>query len=130
MNSQIVVRISSEVKDKFFDVAENNGTVAATLIRGWINEYIEEHSVVEKEDEVQIMSDAGRAMQKELGGFNKSRFYGSKLNNVLRKDPSKFIHEVTAMHTQHEVRIPTELLRVRENENLGYAYIIGLLSID
>lgn len=127
MDAQIVVRLPSDLKDKFFDIAEKKGVGASNVIREWISEYVKEY---DENDEVEIMVKAGKELQKKLGGFKKSQFHGGTLNRALKNNVDKFIHEVTALHAQYEIHIPTQLLNVRDNPNLGYAYVIGLLSVD
>lgn len=123
MDDQIIVRINKEVKKEFADLVKKNGTDSSTLIREFIEKYIEENRSMSKED-LDSMWDLGQTLQKAIGIGNVFEHF-KKLQSVPDKD---FINNVMQLLAENEVRSPKILLESDKQPPLKISFFAGLIG--
>ena len=123
MDDQIIVRIKKEMKKEFAALAKQNGSDSSTLIRNYIDKYIEENRFTSKED-IDSMWDLGQALQKKMG-IQQAFEYFKELRSV---SDEVLVTNIMNRLAEYKVRPTKQLLELGTCTPLKTAFFAGFIS--
>ncbi|MEC0228526.1 hypothetical protein [Paenibacillus alba] len=128
MDTNLHIRLSTELKESFQAAAKENNKDTSSLVRDWISNYVTEH---QKTDEAvaAALYLAGYELQQSLGGRGQvSKDFAKQLQEYSLTNQKEFTQLILSIYLENDLTIPSIVTKTYGGFAFSQMFLLGLIG--
>ncbi|WP_071394223.1 CopG family ribbon-helix-helix protein [Bacillus tuaregi] len=128
MDTNLHIRISKDLKERFQQIAKENNKDTSSLVRDWIMDYVAQHQKSEEAIAAELYL-VGYQLQQELGGRNHvSKDLAKQLQEYALTDQKEFTQLILNTYMDHDLTIPSVVTKIYKGYAYAQMFLFGLIG--
>lgn len=128
MDTNLHIRMSTELKESFQQVAKENNKDTSSLVREWISNYVAEHRRSD-EDTAADLYRAGYQLQQAFGGReNVSKEFAKQLQEYALTNQKEFTQLILSTYLDLDLTIPSIVSKTCNGYAFSQMFLLGLIG--